>query len=56
MSIREHLAELERRHADLEREIHNASLHPSVDSIEIGQMKRKKLKLKEEISRIRVSS
>lgn len=55
MSIREHLTELERRHANLEKEIESATLHPSMDELEVGQLKRQKLKLKDEITRLRVS-
>ncbi|WP_446737478.1 YdcH family protein [Pseudovibrio sp. Ad5] len=55
MSIREHLTELERRHATIERELETAKHHPSMDEIELGNLKRQKLKLKDEISRIRVT-
>lgn len=53
MSMQSHLAELERRHAVLERQIESALLHPSTDSLELTDMKRQKLKLKDEIERIR---
>ncbi|NVK33337.1 MAG: DUF465 domain-containing protein [Rhodobacteraceae bacterium] len=53
MSMQSHLVELERRHAALERKIENALLHPSIDSLEVTTMKRKKLMLKEEIERLR---
>ncbi len=55
MSIREHLTELERRHAILERELETARHHPSIDDIELRNLKRQKLKLKDEISRLRVT-
>ncbi|KZL20798.1 hypothetical protein PsAD2_01287 [Pseudovibrio axinellae] len=55
MSIREHLTELERRHENIEKELESTKHHPSIDELEIGQLKRQKLKLKDEISRIRVS-
>lgn len=55
MSIQSHLSELERRHATLEREIENAALHPSTDSLELAQMKRRKLMIKDEISKIKSS-
>lgn len=32
MSMQSHLAELERRHAEMERKIEDAQLHPSTDS------------------------
>lgn len=53
MSMQSHLAELERRHADLERKIEDALLHPSTDSLELSDMKRQKLKIKDQIERIR---
>ncbi|MDK9698005.1 MAG: DUF465 domain-containing protein [Siculibacillus sp.] len=53
MSIESHLAELERRHAALENQIKEALAHPSSDSLEIADMKRRKLLLKDEISRLR---
>ncbi|EFO31471.1 conserved hypothetical protein [Roseibium sp. TrichSKD4] len=53
MSLQSHLAELQRRHAEMERKIEDAALHPSTDSLELVDMKRRKLKLKEEIERIR---
>lgn len=53
MSMQSHLAELERRHAEMERKIETALLHPSTDSLELADMKRQKLKIKDEIERIR---
>ncbi|WP_430511122.1 YdcH family protein [Pannonibacter phragmitetus] len=52
MSMQSHLAELERRHAALDEEIETALRHPSVDTLELAEMKRKKLKLKDEILKI----
>jgi len=53
MAIEAHLAELERRHQALEIEISEALTHPSTDDLEIAQLKRKKLYVKDEIVRIR---
>ncbi|MCY1704816.1 YdcH family protein [Pannonibacter sp. SL95] len=53
MSMQSHIAELERRHAALEREIATALLHPSVDNLEVADMKRRKLRLKDEIQKLR---
>ena len=53
MAIEAHLAELERRHQALETEISEALNHPSTDDLEIAQLKRKKLYVKDEIVRIR---
>jgi hypothetical protein len=53
MAIEAHLAELERRHQALELEITEAMTHPSTDDLEIAQLKRKKLYVKDEIARLR---
>lgn len=47
------LAELEKRHADLEKAIEDARLHPGADDLEVVSLKRKKLLLKDEIERRR---
>ena len=52
MSIEAHLAELERRHRALEAEINEARAHPSVDDLEIVELKRRKLHVKDEITRL----
>ena len=48
-----HLAELERRHRALEAEIVEARMHPSIDHLQIVELKRRKLLVKEEIARLR---
>ena len=53
MAIQAHLAELERKHAALENQIHDALMHPSVDDIVIVELKRRKLMVKDEIERLR---
>jgi hypothetical protein len=53
MSLATHLEELERKHGDLEREIGEAMLHPSVDDLEIVALKRRKLAIKDEIEKLR---
>ena len=55
MSIASHLAELERRHAALEGEIRKATSLPSTDSLKVAELKRRKLILKDEINRLKVS-
>jgi hypothetical protein len=56
MAIQAHLAELEKRHEALEREIQLEMLRPSGDDLKVVTMKRKKLMLKEEIERLRQKS
>jgi hypothetical protein len=53
MAIESHLAELERRHQALESEILEALTHPSTDGLTIAELKRRKLLVKDEITRIR---
>lgn len=53
MSIQAHLAELQRRHQALEDEINEALAHPSTDDLKLGELKRRKLQVKDEIARLR---
>ena len=55
MSMQSHLAELEKRHQALERELNDAVLHPSTDDLKIAELKRKKLLVKDEIVRLRTN-
>jgi hypothetical protein len=56
MSIQAHLAELLRRHQALDSEIAEARQHPSVDDLQIAELKRRKLQVKDEIERLRGNS
>jgi hypothetical protein len=49
MTIKAHLAELERRHRALEASINDALAHKSSEDFEIMELKRQKLHLKDEI-------
>jgi hypothetical protein len=53
MAIQSHLAELEKKHRALEDEINEALAHPSTDDLKVVELKRQKLKLKDEIARLR---
>ena len=53
MAIESHLAELEKRHEALEQEILDAQTHPSTDDLQIAELKRRKLHVKDEIERLR---
>jgi len=53
MALQSHLTELERKHQALEREIQDAAAHPSTDDVRVAELKRRKLQLKDEITRIR---
>jgi hypothetical protein len=56
MSIQAHLSELERKHDALESELAEAIAHPSTDDLKIADLKRRKLQVKDEISRIRLET
>ncbi|MDB5571315.1 MAG: hypothetical protein JWN93_2498 [Hyphomicrobiales bacterium] len=53
MSLQNHLAELERRHEALQREIDQTKRHPSTDPVKVAELKRKKLLLKDEITKLK---
>jgi hypothetical protein len=52
MSLQAHLSELSAKHQALETQIEEALLHPSVDDLLIAELKRKKLRIKDEITKI----
>jgi hypothetical protein len=53
MAIESHLAQLEKRHESLKLKINEALAHPSADDLEIAELKRRKLQIKDEIERLR---
>jgi hypothetical protein len=53
MTIKERLADLERQHKALEREIAEALGQGSIDDLKIKELKCRKLMLKDEIERLR---
>jgi hypothetical protein len=56
MAIQAHLAELVRRHQALDTEIAEALQHPSIDDLRIAELKRRKLQVKDEITRLQMTS
>ncbi len=52
MSLQAHLGELHAKHKALEAELADAMNHPASSDAEIAELKRKKLKLKDEITRL----
>lgn len=52
MSLTSHLQELRRRHEALSVEVEEAQRHPATDALRIADLKKQKLKLKEEIHRL----
>ena len=53
MTVQAYLVELERKHKLLENELHEALVHLSTDDLEIVELKRRKLMLKDEIERLK---
>ena len=56
MSMQSHLAELEKRHQALEQEIHDAMAHPGTDDLRVAELKRRKLQVKDEITKLKSAS
>jgi hypothetical protein len=56
MAIQAHLVELERKHKILENELHEALVHLSTDDLQIAELKRRKLMVKDEIERLKHSA
>jgi hypothetical protein len=54
MSMASHIAELERRHTVLEKQIEANTHSPASDPLKLAELKRKKLKLKDEIEKLRL--
>ncbi len=55
MSMTAHIAELERKHQMLDKRIADELACPNKDTVKIATLKRQKLVLKDEISRLRSS-
>jgi len=53
MTIKAHLVELERKHTTLEYELHDALVHLSTDDLQIVELKRRKLLVKDQIERLK---
>ncbi len=53
MSLQAHVAELERRHQALEKELREEMIRPSSNDVRVADLKRRKLHLKDEISRLK---
>ena len=56
MPLQSHLAELERRHEALDRDIAREWAYPGTDEIKLAELKRRKLQLKDEIARLKNES
>lgn len=54
MSVSAHLSELKKKHQHLSEVVDEAQRAPGVDDLEVVDMKKQKLRLKEEIARLSV--
>jgi hypothetical protein len=54
MSLSSHLIELKKKHEHLSFEVEQAQRAPGVDGLRVAELKKQKLKLKEEIERLSV--
>jgi hypothetical protein len=52
MTLQAHLGELISKHKALEKELADAIAHPASSDQEIAEIKRRKLKIKDEITRL----
>jgi len=52
MTIGSHIEELKRKHATLSRKVEEIQRSPGVSALEIQELKKQKLRLKEEIARL----
>ncbi|KMW59909.1 hypothetical protein AIOL_000058 [Candidatus Rhodobacter oscarellae] len=55
MSLSSHLEELRRKHATLKAEVEEAQRSPSFDAYQITELKKQKLRIKEEILRLQAA-
>jgi hypothetical protein len=52
MSVSSHVEELKKKHSVLSERVEHIQRQPGSDDLEIAELKKQKLKLKEEISRL----
>ena len=52
MTMASHLQELRRKHETLSEQVERAQRSPATDDLQIASMKKQKLKIKEEITRL----
>ncbi len=56
MALDAHLVELSEKHRALDRKIEEEMARPTADDLKIAELKRQKLRLKDEIERLRHES
>ena len=55
MALDAHVAELTDKHRALEKQIENEMARPSSDDLEITKLKREKLRIKDELERLKAA-
>lgn len=55
MSLTSHLSELKKKHETLSDAVEKAQRSPGIDDLEVSRLKKEKLYLKEEITRLQAS-
>jgi len=55
MPVGSHIAQLEQRHRELDARLNEALSHPSADDMEISEIKRQKLLIKDRINELKRS-
>jgi hypothetical protein len=53
MTVTPHLDQIERKYRSLKNKISEARQHPSIDDLELAELKRRKLQLKDELEKLR---
>jgi hypothetical protein len=53
MTATPHLDQIERKYQSLKDQISRARQHPSIDELELAELKRRKLQLKDELEKLR---
>jgi hypothetical protein len=55
MTVQAHLESLQKKHVALEEELHSLMISPSRNDNEVAECKRRKLRIKDEIERLKSS-
>ena len=55
MTATPHLDQIERKYQSLKDRIWQARQHPSMDDLQLAELKRRKLQLKDELEKLRIS-
>ncbi len=54
MALESHLVELSAKHRKIDKALHEELQHPAADPLKITDLKKQKLRLKEEMERVRL--